>query len=85
MTFFLNIIFDSKYKKFVSLGTKEIFEGPMELVEALRAALVDEPVPQKPLKTIPDGPGDKPQGDTSFPEAENKREDSMKKKRRKMP
>ncbi|XP_051175966.1 protein tumorous imaginal discs, mitochondrial-like isoform X1 [Leptopilina boulardi] len=64
-------------------GTKEIFEGPIELVKALRAALDDKTISKKPLESLPNGPGDKPQG--TFSEAQNNREDAMKKERRKMP
>lgn len=52
-------------------------------MKALRAALDDKTISKKPLESLPNGPGDKPQG--TFSEAQNNREDAMKKERRKMP
>lgn len=57
----------------------------MELVKALRAALDDQPVAKQPLQSIPEGPGDKSQADSSISEDKNKSENAMKKQRRKMP
>ena len=72
-------------QKILSPGTKESYTGPLELVEAIRAALGDFPLSKKVATQFPNGPGDKPQGDSSSYEAQSKRENEIEAKRWKMP
>ena len=69
----------------MSLGTKQSYEGPMGLLEAIRAALSDQPPSKKLPRQTPDGPGDKPPGDSSTFETQSKSDEDIKVQRRKMP
>lgn len=72
-------------RKIIFPGTKQSYDGPMELVEAIRVVLSDKPPSKKLPSQNPDGPGDNPPDDSSTFEAQSKSDDDMEVQRRKIP
>lgn len=68
---------------FIIAGTKECYDGPLELLKLIRQALSDIPLPtpEDLKKSIPDGPGDIPQ--TNRPSSTSNEEPIEKKEERK--
>ncbi|KAF7994854.1 hypothetical protein HCN44_004326 [Aphidius gifuensis] len=70
-------------------GTKECYDGPLELLKLIRQALSDIPLPTSEdlKKSIPDGPGDipqtnKPSSESSKDQIEKKEDNDMKMKQK---